>query len=32
MSHPVRWPRLAIATLLAAIGLAGFLSLGIWEV
>lgn len=32
MSHPVRWPRLAIATLLAAIGLAGFLSLGIWQV
>ena len=30
MSHPVRWPRLA--TLLAAIGLAGFLSLGIWQV
>ena len=32
MSRTIRWPRLIIVTLIAAIGIAGFTSLGIWQV
>ena len=32
MSRTIRWPRLIIVTLIAAVGIAGFTSLGIWQV
>ena len=32
MSRSIRWPRLIIVTLIAAIGIAGFGSLGVWQV
>lgn len=32
MSRTVRWPRLIVVTLIAAIGIAGFTSLGIWQI
>jgi len=32
MSRTIRWPRLIIVTLIAAIGIVGFTSLGIWQV